>query len=72
MLRKFKKVEGGTLSSIENFSKNNSHKAKKGVSIIVSKTVERGTLLLWNGFLIHVKGFGCVQNEVLSTYGKSA
>ena len=28
-------------------------------------------LLLWNGFLSHVRGFGCVENEVLSTYGKS-
>ena len=36
------------------------------------KKVERGTLLLWNGFLSHVRGFGCVENEVLSTYGKSA
>ena len=25
-----------------------------------------------NGFLSHVRGFGCVENEVLSTYGKSA
>ena len=34
------------------------------------KKIERGTLLLWNGFVFHVRGFGCVQNEVLSTYGK--
>ena len=39
-------------------------------SLIVSKKVERGTLLLWNGFLFHVRSFGCVQNEVLSTYDK--
>ena len=25
-----------------------------------------------NGFVFHVRGFGCIQNEVLSTYGKSA
>ena len=34
----------------------------------MSKKVER----LWNGFLSYVRGFGCVENEVLSTYGKSA
>ena len=45
---------------------------KKRGSLIVSKKVEKGTLLLWNGFLSHVRGFGCVENEVLSTYGKSA
>ena len=41
-------------------------------SLTVPKKVERGTLLLWNGFLSRVRGFGCVENEVLSTYGKSA
>ena len=30
------------------------------------------TPLFWNGFLSHVRGFGCVEIEVLSTYGKSA
>ena len=28
-------------------------------------------LLLWNGFVFHVSGFGCVQNQVLSTYHKT-
>ena len=37
-----------------------------------AKKVERGTLLLWNGFVFHVRGFGCIQNQVLSSYGKSA
>ena len=32
----------------------------------------KGTLLLWNGFAFHVRGFACVQNQVLSTYGNSA
>ena len=40
---------------------------KKEESLIVSKKVD---LLLWNGILTHVRGFGCVENEVLSTYGK--
>ena len=39
---------------------------KKEESLIVSK---KWTLLLWNGFLSHVRGFGCVENEVQSTYG---
>ena len=50
-----------------------SHIRKRGI-LMVSKNVERGTLLLWNGFVFHVRDFGCgcVQNEVLSSYGKSA
>ena len=41
---------------------------KGGKSLSVEK---KWTLLLWNGFLSHVRGFGCVENEVLSTYDKS-
>ena len=41
-------------------------------SLRVSKQVERGALRLWNGFLSPVRGYGCVENEVLNTYGKSA
>ena len=46
--------------------------SRKRESLIVSKKVESGTLLHWNGFVFHVTGFECVQNEVLSTYGTSA
>ena len=28
--------------------------------------------LFWNGFVFHVGGFGCVQNEVLTNFGNSA
>ena len=42
---------------------------KKEESLIVAK---KWTILLWNGVLSHVRGFGCVENEVLSTYGKCA
>ena len=45
---------------------------KKGERLTASKKVERGTHMLWNGFLSHVRGSGCVENEVLSTNGKSA
>ena len=45
---------------------------KKRESLTVSKKVERGTLMLWIGFLSHVRGFGCVENEVLTANGKSA
>ena len=45
-------------------------KPKKGENLIVSKkNWQRGTLLLWN-VLFHVRGFGCVQIEILSTYAQ--
>ena len=66
----------GPFGAIKKFGKNDkfeqSHSAEKGKSLIVSTKVERGTLLLWDGFLSHIRGFGCVESEVLSTYGKSA
>ena len=30
-----------------------------------------GKVLHWNGFAFHVRGFRRVQNQALSTYGKS-
>ena len=46
---------------------------KKAGSLIVSNiSGGKGILLLWNGFVFHVRGLRCVQNEVLSTYGRSA
>ena len=36
------------------------------------ENMDRGTIQLWNGFIFHVRGFGCVQHQVLSTYGKNA
>ena len=35
---------------------------KTSKSLKVPKNVEKGTLLLWNGFAFHVRGFGCVKN----------
>ena len=55
---------------IEKFSKK-SHKAGKEKSHGV-EIVEKVTILHWKGFAFHVRGFGCVQNEVLCTYGKSS
>ena len=46
-------------------------KPKKSESHSAEK-VDRGTLLLWNSFVFHVRDFGCVQNQVPNTYGKSA
>ena len=68
---KHQKFDGGTLWSNKKNSEKNECR-KKGERLIVSEKVERGTLLLWNGFLFHVRGFGCVENVVLSTNGKSA
>ena len=50
--------------AIKKFGKNQPHSAEKGGK---SHSVEKK----WNGFLSHVRGFGCVENEVLSTHGKS-
>ena len=61
-LPNIKKIEGDPLKIFENISK----------SLTVPGNMERGNLLLWNGFLFHVRGFGHVQNEVVSTYGKTA
>ena len=43
-------------------------KMRNSNSLIVSK---KWDLLLWIDFLSHVRRFGCVENEVLGTYGKS-
>ena len=64
---KISKIDGTVSQKFEQ-----SHSAEKRGKVSVSKKVERWTLQLWNGFLSHVRGFGCVENEVLSTYGKSA
>ena len=56
---------GGTIKKI---GKKSVSVPKKGGK---SQCRKKWTLLLWNGFLSHVRGFGCVENEVLSTYGKS-
>ena len=73
---KYQKIDGGPFGAIKKISEkmrnlNSLTVPKKGESLIVSKKVERGTLLLWKGFLSHVRGFVCVENKVLSTYGKS-
>ena len=48
------------------------YKAGKRGSLIVPEEVQRVILLQWNGFVFQVKGFGCVQNQVLSIHGKNA
>ena len=65
---KYQKIKRGTLWSNKKDSEKNekfeqSHKAEKRESLIVSKKVEKGALLLWNGFLSHVRGFGCVEKN---------
>ena len=71
---KYQKLMGGTIKKIseKNEKFEQSHSAQKRGKSHSVKKVERGDLLLWNGFLSHVRSFGCVQNEVLSTYGKGA
>ena len=54
---KYQKIDEGTLWSNKKIRKklgnlNSLAVPKKGESLIVTKKVERGTLLLWNGFFI--------------------
>ena len=66
---KSQKIDGGPFgATTKKLGKN----GKYGQSHSAEKKEGKGTLLLWNGFSSHVRGFGCVENEVLSTYGKSA
>ena len=64
---KYQKIDGGPFGAIKKFRKKEkfeqSHSDEKGEFHSVKKS-GKATLLLWNGF--------CVENEVLSTYGKSA
>ena len=40
-------------------------------SLIVPKNYKGELFCIGMVFLSHVRGFGCVENEVLSTYGKN-
>ena len=46
--------------------------SNRGGSLTQKCKKEKGVLLLWNGFLVLIRGFECVENQVLSTYCKSA
>ena len=65
---KNQKLMGGTMKEKirEKISLTVSKKKRK-----VSECQKKWTLLLWNCFSSHVRGFGCVENEVPSTYGKN-
>ena len=64
----YQQIQGGPFGDI---SKKNRKKVtqsrKRGKSHSVQKS--KGVP---SAFLFHLRGFGCVQNEVLSTYVKSA
>ena len=51
------KNKGEPLETLKCFGKM-SHKAEKGPHS--AENNGRGTFLLWNGFVVHVRGFGCV------------
>ena len=55
MLQNIKKIEGVPCGDSKKNSEETSHKVEKKI---------------WNGFVFHVRGFGCVQHQVLSNYGK--
>ena len=67
LLQNIKKLKE-PLETFKNFQKKSFMAEKRSHS---AKKVNKVALLLWNGFVFHVRDFGCVQNEVLSTYGKS-
>ena len=66
---KYERMKGGPFGDIKNVSKSLT-KPKKGKSQCRKKWKVDPSALEW--ILFHVRGFGCVQNEVLSNYGKSA
>ena len=66
----YQKIEGGPFGDIEKVSKSHTTE-KRGKSHSVEKS-GKGDPSALEFFLFHVRGFGCVHNEVLSTYGKSA
>ena len=61
-------MRGEPLKTLKNFEKK-SHKAKKGRGSVIGRTNGRGDQF----WVLHfkVKAFGCVQNQVLNTFGKS-
>ena len=68
LLQNVNKIEGGG-GLRRHFSEKSLKKAEKGRKCQCQK-MERG-FWFWNDSVIHVRDFGCVQNQVLNTYGKS-
>ena len=67
-----KNIQRGPFAVIENFREKNLTKPKMEGGISEYQKDGKGALLPWNGFVFYVRGFGCVQSQVLSNYGKSA
>ena len=64
-----KQYERGAFEDFKKFPKKKIHKAKKGRGSVIGRTNGRGHQF----WVLHfkVKAFGCVQNQVLNTFGKS-
>ena len=58
-----KKLERGLFGDNKKFSKEVAQNRKGREKSHSAKKLERGTLLHCNGFLFHVRGFGCVQRK---------
>ena len=72
-MEKIKKRNGTFWRHWKKISENKSFtKPKNGDKSHVAEKLKDTTLLLWKGFVFHVRGSGCVQNQVLRAYGKSA
>ena len=65
------KKKGDPVDTLKNFQKK-SQSRKRGGGASQCRKNGNGTLRLWNGFVFRFRDFGCVQNEVLSTYCKNA
>ena len=72
LLQNIKKMKTDPLETLKSFQKSLTKPKKGGWKSHSAEKREREILLLWNGFVFHVRGFGCVQNQIQSTYGNSA
>ena len=69
---KNQKNEGAPIETLETFRKKVLQSRKTGGESLIAAQLEMVTLLLCNGFVFQVRGFGCVQNQVLSSFSKGA
>ena len=66
---KYQKHRRDPSDTLKKISENVSQSRKRGKSHSAKKC-KKGDPLALEWFIFHVRGFGCVQNQVPSTYGK--
>ena len=71
LLQNIKNIEGTLLETLKSFFGEKVSQSQKGVRKSQSqKKLERGTFC-FGIVLSHVKGFGCLHNQVLNNYGEN-